>query len=96
MDDRALADGDVNKGLNEVVLGGRLCGGGCCWWEGGVGCGRWGVLVLVRVWVRVVSLGLRWLRLWCCVRSFGRRLGLWVGFGVGKRFQVEEDLGPEV
>ena len=56
----------------------------------------WGVLVWVRVWVRAVFLGLASLRLWCCVRSFGRRLGFRVGFGVGVRFQVEEDLGTEV
>ena len=110
VDDGALGDGDVNEGLDGVVLGGRLCGGGSRWWEGGVGCGRWPVLVWVRVWVRAVSLRLASLRLWCCglrgvvlvvvlllvVRSFGRRLGFGVGFGVGVRFQVEEDLGPEV
>ena len=28
MDDRALGDGDVSQGLDGVVLGGRLCGGG--------------------------------------------------------------------
>ena len=96
MDDRALGDGDVNEGSDGVALGGRLCGGGGCWWEGGVGCARWGVLVHVRVWVRAVFLGLASLCLWCCVRSFGRRLGFGVGFGVGVRFQAEEDLGPEV
>ena len=96
MDDGALGDGYVNEGLDGVVLGGRLCGGGCRWWKGGVGCGRSGVLVGVRVWVRAVSLGLAPLRLWCCVRSFGCRLGFGVGFGVGVRFQVEEDPGPEV
>ena len=75
-----------------------------------MGCGGWGVLVLVMVWVRAMSLGLASLRLWCCglcgvvlvvvlllvVRSFGRRLGFGVGCGVGVRFQVEEDLGLEV
>ena len=96
VDDGSLGDGDVNEGLDGVVLGGRLRGGGGRWWEGGVGCARWGVLVWVRVWVRAVSLGLASLRLWCCVRSFGRRLGFGVGFGVGVRFQVQEDLGPEV
>ena len=96
VDDGALGDGDVNEGLDGVVLGGRLCGGGSPWWEGGVGCGRWGVLVCVRVWVRATSLRLASLRLWCCVRSFGRRLRFGVGFGIGIRFQVEEDLGPEV
>ena len=100
VDDGALGDGDVNEGLDGVVLGGRLCGGGGRWWEGRVGCGRSGVLVWVRVWVRAVSLGLASLRLWCCglrgqvlvvvlllvVRSLGRRLGFGVGFGVGFRF----------
>ena len=77
-----------------VVLGGRLCGGGGRWWEGGLGCGSWGVLVWVRVLVRVAFPGLASLRLWCCVRSFGRRPGFRVGFGVGVRFQVDEDLRP--
>ena len=92
LNDGALGDGDVYEGLDGVVLGGPLCGGGGRWWEGGVGCGRWGVLVWVRVWVRAVFLGLVSLRLWCCVRLLGRRLGFGVGFGVGVRFQVEEDL----
>ena len=96
MDDRALGDGDVDKGLDGVVLGGRLCGGGGCRWEGGVGCGGWGVLAWVRVWVRAVSVGFVSLRLWCCVCSSGRRLWFGVGFGVGVRFQVEEDLCSEV
>ena len=96
MDDGALGDGDVDEGLDGVVLGGRLCGGGGCWWEGGVGCGGWGVLAWVRVWVRVVSVGVLSLRLWCCVCSLGRRFGFGVGFGVGVRFQVEEDLCPEI
>ena len=110
VDDGALGDGDANEVLDGVVLGGRLCGGGGRWWEGGVGSGRWGVLVWVRVWVWAVSLGLASLCFWCCglrgvvlvvvllqvVRSLGRRLGFGVGFGVGVRFQVEEDLGPEV
>ena len=73
-------------------------------------CGGWGVLAWVRVWVRVVSLGFVSLRLWCCglrwvvlvvvlllvVRSFGRRLGFGVGFWLGVRFEVEEDLGLKV
>ena len=96
VDDGALGDGDINEGLDGVLLGGRLCGGGGCLWEGGVGCGGWGVLALVRVWVRAVSLWFVWLRLWCCVCLFGRRLGFGVGLGVGVRFQVEEDLCPEV
>ena len=94
--DGALGHGDVNEGSDGVVLSGRLCGGGGRRWEGGVGCCVGGVLVLVRVRVRAVSLGLASLRLWCCVRSFGRQLGFGVGFGVGVRFQVEEDLSPEV
>ena len=56
MNDRALGDRDADEGLDEVVLGGRLCGGGGRRGEGG--------LVWVRVWVRAVSLGLQSLRLW--------------------------------
>ena len=96
MDDGALGDADADEGLDGVVLGGRLCGGGGCRWEGGVGCGGWGVLAWVRVRVGVVSVGFVSLRFWCCVCSRGRRLGFGVGFGVGVRFQVEEDLCPEV
>ena len=96
IDDGALGDGDVDEGLDRVVLGGRLCGGGGCRWEGVVGCGGWGVLAWVRVWVRAVLVGFVSLRLWCCVCSLGRRLGFGVGFGVGVRFQVEKDLCPEV
>ena len=110
MDDGALGDGDVDEGLDGVPLGGRLCGGGGRWWEGGVGFGGWGVLAWVGVWVRAVSLGLASLPLWCCglhgvvlvvvlllvTRSFGRRLGFEVGFWVRVRFEVEEDLGPEM
>ena len=96
MDDGALGDGDVDEGLNGVVLGGRLCGGGGCRWEGGVGCSWWGVLASVTVWVSAVSVGFVSLRLWCCVCSLGRRLGFRVGFGAGVRFQVEEDLCPQV
>ena len=96
VDDGALGDWDVGEGLDGVVLGGRLCGGGGCWWEGGVGCGGWGVLAWVSVWVRAVSLGFVTLRLWCCVCLFGRRLGFRVGFWVGVRFQAEEDLCLEV
>ena len=82
MDDGALGDGDVDEGLDRVVLGGRLCGGGGCWSEGGVGCGGWGVLVLVRVGVRGVSVGFVQLPLWVlCVLAWapvwvwGRVLG---------------------
>ena len=98
MYDGALGDGDVDEGLDGVVLGGRLCGGGGRWWEGSVGCGGWGVLAWVRVWVRALSLGFVSLLLWCSglrgvvlvvvlllvVRSFGRRLGFpGSGFGLG-------------
>ena len=110
MDDGELGDGDVDEGSDGVVLGGRLCGGGGCRWEGGVGCGGWGFLASVRVLVRAVSVGFVSLRLWCCVCSLGvnpatellhgltlgRRFGFGVGFRVGVRFQVEEDLCPEV
>ena len=50
-EDRAFGDRDINKGSDGVVLGGRLFGGGGRWWEAGVGCGRWGVPVWVRVLV---------------------------------------------
>ena len=94
MDDGTLGDWDVDEGWNGVVLRGCLCGFGGGWREGGVGCGGWGVLAWVRVWVRAVSLGLASLRLWCyglrgvvlvvvlllVVRSFERRLGFGVGF----------------
>ena len=96
MDGGTLGDRDADEGLDGVVLGGRLCGGGGCRWEGGVGCGGWGVLALVRVRPGVVSVGFVSLCLWCCVCSRGRRLGFGVGFGVGVRFLVEEDLCPEV
>ena len=96
MDDGALGDRDADEGLDGVVLGGRLCGGGGCRWDGGVGCGGGRVLARVRVRVGVVSVGFVSLRLWCCVCSRGRRFGFGVGFGVGVRFQVEEDLCPEV
>ena len=92
MDDGVLGDGDVEEGLDGVVLGGRLCGGGGCRWEGSVGCGGWAVLAWVRVWVRAVSVGFVMLRLWCCVCSLGRGFGFGVGFGLGVGFQVEEDL----
>ena len=96
MDDGALGDGDADEGLDGVVLGGRLCGGGGCRREGGAGCGGWGVLAWARVRAGVVSGGFVSLRLWCCVCSRWRRLGFGVGFGVGVRFQVEEYLCPEV
>ena len=96
MDDGALGDRDVDEGLDGVVLGGRHRGGGGCRWEGGVGCGGWGVLAWVRVWVGAVSVGFVSLQLWCCVCSRGRRLGFGVGFRVGVRFQVEKDVCPGV
>ena len=61
-----------------------------------MGCGWWGVLAWVRVWVRAVSVGSVSFCFWCCVCSLGRRLGFGVGFGVGVPFQVEEDLCWEV
>ena len=96
MDDGALGDGDVEEGLDGVVLGGRLCGGGGCRWEGGMGCDGWWVLAWVRIRVGAVSVGFVSLHLWCCVCSRGRRLWFGVGFGVAVRFQVEEDLCLEV
>ena len=108
MDDGALGDGDADEGLDGVVLGGRLCGGGGCRREGGAGCGGWGVLAWARARAGVVSGGFVLLRLRRCVCSRGRRLGFGVGFGVGVRFgfgvgfgvavrfQVEEYLCPEV
>ena len=39
VDDGGLGDGDVDEGLDGVVLGRRLCAGGGRWWEGGLGCG---------------------------------------------------------
>ena len=96
MDDGALGDWDADEGLDGVVLGGRLCGGGGCRREGGAGCGGWGVLAWPRVRAGVVSGGFVSLRLWCCVCSRRRRLGFGVGFGVGVRFQVEEYLCPKV
>ena len=71
--------------------------GGGSWFGLGFGLGR-------------CRLGWRLCRLWCrglrgvvlvvllllVLRSFGRQLGCGVGFWVGVRFEVEEDLGPEV
>ena len=64
---RGIDDGDADEHLDGVVLRGRLCGGGGCRWEGGLGCGGWGVLAWLRVRVGVVSVGFVSLRLWCCV-----------------------------
>ena len=108
MDDGALGDGDADEGLDGVVQGGRLCGGGGCRREGGAGCGGWGVLAWARARAGVVPGGFVSLHMRCCVCSRGRRLGFGVGFrvgvrfgfgvgfGVGVRFQVEEYLCPEV
>ena len=54
VDDGALGAGDVDEGLDGVLFGGRLCGGGSHWAEGSSGCGGWGLLaqLWVRVWVR--------------------------------------------
>ena len=57
MDDGALGDGDADEGLDGVVLGGCLCGGGGCRREGGAGCGGWGVPAWARVRAGVVSGG---------------------------------------
>ena len=64
--DGALGDGDVEEGLDGVVLVGRLCGGSSRWGEGGSGRGGWGVLpsVWVMVWVRAGSLVLPSYLLW--------------------------------
>ena len=92
------------------MLGGRLCGGGGRWGEGGSGCGGRGVLVWARVWVRAGSLGLQSLLLWFwglhgvvlvvvllwVVLSFRFRFGFGVGFWVGVRLEVQKDLVPEV
>ena len=66
LDDGALGDGDVEEGSDGVVLGGRLCGGGSRWGEGGSGCGGCGFLawVWVRVSVRAGSLLLPSYLLW--------------------------------
>ena len=110
MDDGALGDEDVDEGLDGVVLGRRLCGGGGRWGEGGSGCGDSGVLVWVMVPVKAGSLWLPSLLLWCwglrwvvlvvmllrVVLSFGFRPGFGVGFRVGVRFEVDEDLVSEV
>ena len=117
----ALGDGDIDKGLDGVVLGGRLCGGGTrCGGGGGSGCVGWGVPAWV--WVRVlVRAGLPvvpsypWWFFGLCgavlvlllvvlvvvvllrvVLTFGFRFWFGVGFRVGVRFEVEEDLVPEV
>ena len=53
-DDGALGDGNVDEGLDRVLLCDCLCGGGSRSGEGGSGCGGCGVLawVWVMVWVR--------------------------------------------
>ena len=79
MDDGALGDGDADEGLDGVVLGGRLCGGGGSRWEGGVGCGGWGVLDWVRVqvgggvgWVCVVAFVVLCVLAWAPAWVWGR------------------------
>ena len=79
MDDGALGDGDVDEGLNWVVLRGRLCGGCGCRREGGVGCGGWGVLL-------GLGFGLGRCRLGLCRCVCGvvcARLGAGLGLGSG-------------
>ena len=97
MDYGALGNGDVDDGLDGVVLGGHLCGGAGRWGEGGSGCAGWGVLVWVTVWVgvwvRAVSLGPLSLLLWCwglrgvvlvvVLLLLVRLFGCQVGFWVG-------------
>ena len=72
MDDGALGDGDFDEGLEGVVLGGRLRGGGGCRREGGAGRGGWGVLAWARARAGVVSGGFVSLRMRCCGWSRGR------------------------
>ena len=93
MDDGALGDGDVDEGLDGVVLGGRLRGGGGCRREGGAGCGGRGVLAWARARAGVVSGGFVSLRMRCCVCSRGRRLGFGVGVGFGSGFGLGSGLG---
>ena len=79
MDDGALGNGDADEGLDGVVLGGRLCGGGGCRQEGGAGCGGWGVLA----WARVRGL---WCRVGLCRCVFGvvcARVRAVLGLGSG-------------
>ena len=66
VDDGAVEDWDADGGLGGVVLGGRSCGAGSRWGEGGSGCVGLGVLawVWVRVWVRAGSLLLPSYLLW--------------------------------
>ena len=112
VDDGALGDEDVDEGLDGVVLGARLCGGGSRWGGGGgaqvvVGGGSWFGLVFglgrCRLGCRrcfcVVGGCVGWCWWWCCCCWCGR-LGSGLGFGSGflveVRFGVEEDLIPEV
>ena len=95
--DGALGDGDVDEGLDWVVLAGRLCAGGGRCGEGGSGCGRWGVLVWVTVRLGRCCLGCcrcfcgvggcaGWCWWWCCCCWCGRLgsgLSLQSDFGLG-------------
>ena len=92
VDDGALGGGDVNDGLNGVVLGGRLRGGGGAWVvvggvsRFGLGFGLWRCLL---GWRRCVCgvvgcLGLCWW--WCCCCRCARLgAGLGLGSGLGLR-----------
>ena len=96
MDDGALRDGDVDEGLDGVVLVGLLCGGGGRWWEGAwvvVGLGSWfglgfGLgrcrLGLCRCVCGVVDcVGRCWWWFSCCwCARLGTGLGLGSGFGL--------------
>ena len=90
MDDGALGDGDVDEGLDGVVLGGRLRGGGGCrregggglWWAGGPGLGEGpggGSVGWFCVVVYAVLCVLAWAPAWVS----GLGLGLGSGFGLG-------------
>ena len=93
MDDGALGDGDFDEGLEGVVLGGRLRGGGGCRREGGAGRGGWGVLAWVRAWAD-------WYRVVLCrcvcgvvCGRVGAGLGLGLGLGLGSGLGLRSGLG---
>ena len=96
MDDGALGDGDFDEGLEGVVLGGRLRGGGGCRREGGAGRGGWGVLAWARApgrggigWFCVVAYAVlcvvAWAPAWVWgwVWGWGPVWGLGSGLGLG-------------